>query len=221
MKRKGASNIIMSAGIVALLIMTACIPVLASGGDDKGTVECSISNIMGTNFEKKSLPSEKIKEMEAKIVKILSRDEESVNISETMGQVIEVLKDYGIFSEKDGFINFIFDKKEWGWGIFNYVVSYGRGEIYIPLKSDRSFIRMMFRPIFFKYNLGVTITKFGSNYIWDSKNTMSNMGWMFGRQRGFTVGFVGLHIRVPHKLSPDSHLFIGTSLIINGNNLLF
>jgi len=199
-------TVLMSAGIVALFV---------SSGGDREMVECSISDIAGTKIQKKSLSAEEAREMENKIAGILDSDRMPANISEVIERVIEVLKDYGILPDR-----FMFGKT-WGWGVFNYIISYGRGEIYIPLKSDRSFVRMMLRPILFNYNAGVTVAKFGTNYMWDSRNTVGNIGWMLGRQRGFTVGFIGVHVRIPHALHPDSHLFIGTTLILNGNNLLF
>ncbi len=218
MKKK--FTVLMSAGIVALFIMTAAIPSLVSGsnnsGNNKEVVECSISNIAGTAVQKKSLSADKVEEMENKIAGILSANKAPTNISNVIERVIEVLKNYGILPEK-----YTLFGKTWGWGVFNYIISYGRGDIFIPLKSDRSFFRLIFRPIFFRYNAGVTVAKFGTNYMWDSRNTVGNVGWMLGRQRGFTVGFIGIHIRIPHPLHPDSHLFIGTTLILNGNNLLF
>jgi len=194
---KQSSSIILSAGVVALFLVAALIPSLASSRGDSEIVECGMSNILGTTFKEKSMPSEKI----------------------DVDRVVEVLKNYGILPEKYD-SSFLFGKT-WSWGVFNYIISYGRGETFVPLKSDRSFVRMMFRPIFFNYNAGITIAKFGTNYMWDSGSTFGNIGWMFGRQRGFTVGFIGIHIRIPHALHPDSHLFIGTTLILNGNNLLF
>ncbi len=216
---KQSSSIILSAGVVALFLVAALIPSLASSRGDSEIVECGMSNILGTTFKEKSMPSEKIDEMENKIAGILNADEASANISRIVDRVVEVLKNYGILPEKYD-SSFLFGKT-WSWGVFNYIISYGRGETFVPLKSDRSFVRMMFRPIFFNYNAGITIAKFGTNYMWDSGSTFGNIGWMFGRQRGFTVGFIGIHIRIPHALHPDSHLFIGTTLILNGNNLLF
>jgi len=207
-------TVFMSAGIVALFIMTGAIPSLVSSGGDKEVVECSISNISGTTIQKKSISADRMDEMENRIAGILNT--EHANISEIVERVIEVLKNYGILPDR-----YTLFGKTWGWGVFNYIVSYGRGEIFIPLKSDRSFVRMMLRPIFFNYNAGITVAKFGTNYVWDSMNTVNNIGWMLGRQRGFTVGFIGVHVRIPHALHPDSHLFIGTTLILNGNNLLF
>jgi len=211
------SYVLMAVGVIAMLLATSSFPALVSGEDDKETVECSISTILGTEIEKKTLSYEDANEMENKIARIINEGVQSTNISKVIERVIEVLRDYGIFPENHGFIF----GKTWGWGIFNYIVSYGRGEIFIPLKSDRSFFRILLRPILFKYNFGVTVAKFGTNYMWDSRNTVGNVGWMLGRQRGFTAGFIGLHIRIPHALQPDSHIFIGATLIINGNNLIF
>ncbi|HHH78012.1 MAG TPA: hypothetical protein ENL18_02215 [Thermoplasmatales archaeon] len=208
-------TVLMSAGIVALFVMTAAIPSLVSSGGSKEVVECSISDIVGTKVQKKSLSVEEANEMERKISGILDSNRMPANISEVVERIIDVLRDYGILQDRTIF------GKTWGWGVFNYIISYGRGEIYIPLKSDRSFVRIMLRPILFNYNAGITVAKFGTNYMWDSMNTVGNVGWMLGRQRGFTVGFVGIHVRIPHALHPDSHLFIGTTLILNGNNLLF
>ena len=208
---------LMAVGVVSLLLAASSFPALVSGGKDKEMVECSILMPSGKEIEKKMLSYEDANEMESKISQILDESARSTNISKVIERVIHVLREYGIFPEKYGF----FFGKTWGWGIFNYIVSYGRGEIFIPLKTDRSFLRIMLRPILFKYNFGVTVAKFGTNYMWDSRNTVGNIGWMLGRQRGFTAGFIGLHIRIPHALHPDSHIFIGTTLILNGNNLIF
>lgn len=209
--------ILMAVGVVAMLLAASSLPAMASRSDKKETIECSVSTIFGTEMEKKTLSYEDANEMESKIAQIINEGVQSANISKVIGRIIEVLRDYGIFPENRGFIF----GKTWGWGVFNYFISYGRGEIFIPLKSDRSFFRMMLRPILFKYTFGVTIAKFGTNYMWDNRNTIGNIGWMVGRQRGFTAGFIGLHIRIPHPLHSDSHIFIGTTLIINGNNLMF
>lgn len=104
-------------------------------------------------------------------------------------------------------------------GILTYIVSYGRGKVYIPLHRDGSFLRFFLRPIFFQYEKGITFAKFGANYAWDRFKTFGDYGVMIRSQRGIMIGFVGLHIKIGHKLTPDTHIFIGGSLITVGNDL--
>jgi len=110
-------------------------------------------------------------------------------------------------------------RKRMDFGFLTYVISYGRGKVYIPLHRDRSFLRFFLRPIFFKYERGITIAKFGANYVWDRCKTVGDYGFMIRRQRGVMVGFIGLHIKISHKLDPDTHIFIGGSMLMIGNDL--
>ena len=105
------------------------------------------------------------------------------------------------------------------YGILTYIISYGRGKIYIPFHRDRSFLRFFLRPVFFQYEKGLTIAKFGANYAWDRCKTIGDYGFMIRSQRGILIGFIGLHIRIKHKLTPDAHIFVGGSLITIGNDL--
>ena len=104
-------------------------------------------------------------------------------------------------------------------GVMTYVISYGRGKVYIPLHRDNTFLRFFIRPIFFKYERGVTIVKFGANYVWDRCKTVGDYGYMVRNQFGVMIGFVGLHIKIPHKLNPDTHIFVGGSFAMLGNDL--
>lgn len=210
MKKKGLFGV-----CICILILLSTPAFAANQQTNEGKVECYVSNVYEMKkINEKEMPFEKLEELEEKISNILNSNENEMD--EAINETLELLSNANILPD----ISAIFGK-EWGWGIFNYVISYGRGEIYIPFKSDRSFLRLLLRPIFFKYNIGFTMTKFGATYMWDSNGVVGNMGFMLGRQRGFMVGFVGLHIRIPHKLNPDGHLFIGAAIMINGNNLLF
>ena len=106
-----------------------------------------------------------------------------------------------------------------GNNVLTYIVSYGRGKVYIPLHRDGSFLRFFLRPIFFQYEKGITFAKFGANYAWDRCKTFGDYGIMIRSQRGIMIGFVGLHIKIGHKLTPDTHIFIGGSWITVGNDL--
>ncbi|MCD6222260.1 MAG: hypothetical protein J7K12_01055 [Thermoplasmata archaeon] len=110
--------------------------------------------------------------------------------------------------------------KRMDFGVLTYVVSYGKGKVYIPLHRDRSFLRLFIRPIFFKYEKGFTFVKFGANYRWDRCKTFGDYGFMVRKQRGVMIGFIGLHIKIGHKLNPDTHIFVGGSFVMIGNDLL-
>jgi len=109
--------------------------------------------------------------------------------------------------------------KRMDFGILTYVISYGKGKVYIPFHKDRSFLRFFLRPIFFKYEKGFTVAKFGANYMWDRCKSFGDYGIMIRNQRGVMIGFIGLHIKIKHKLNPDTHIFIGGSLAMIGNDL--
>jgi len=205
--------------IICAILLLSSVPALANPKTEQGKVECYKSNFYGMKeINEKALSYEKLDALDKRLAGIFNSNN---NIDKKMNETLSILENAAILPENfdSHFLSML--RKEWGWGILNYVISYGKGEIYIPLKSDRSFLRLLLRPIFFKYNMGFTMTKFGATYIWDRSNVMGNIGFMLGRQRGFMVGFIGLHIRISHKLNPDSHLFIGAAIMINGNNLLF
>ena len=109
--------------------------------------------------------------------------------------------------------------KRMDFGVLTYVVSYGKGKVYIPFHRDRSFLRLFLRPIFFKYEKGFTIVKFGANYRWDRLKSFGDYGIMLRHQRGVMIGFIGLHIKIRHRLNPDTHIFIGGSWAMMGNDL--
>ena len=208
--------------ILVLLIPLSISSIIAKGGTEHN-VKCYSSNPKGvTQLFEKTVSYEELNELEKHLNALFSNhiEDEMDTIRE---RVLEILQNANIFPENFDYRQFLpsFCKKEWGWGIFNYIISYGNGEIYIPLRSDRSFLKIILRPIFFNYGYGITLTKLGATYIWDKDCTVGNIGLMLGRQRGFMIGFIGLHIRIPHNLVPDSHLFLGAAISINGNNLLF
>lgn len=95
------------------------------------------------------------------------------------------------------------------------IVSYGKGKVYIPFHRDRCFLRLFLRPIFFNYENGFTIVKFGANYFWKGKS-IGDYGCMIRNQFGMMLGFFGLHIKISYKLKPDTHIFIGSAWIIFG-----
>ncbi|HEC82584.1 MAG TPA: hypothetical protein ENI53_01700 [Thermoplasmatales archaeon] len=102
-------------------------------------------------------------------------------------------------------------------GFSNYLISYGRGKVYIPFSKERCFLRFMLRPIFFNYEKGFTIVKFGANYLWKGKS-LGDYGMMFRSQCGMMLGFYGLHIKISWKLRPDTHIFVGGNLLLVGKD---
>ena len=106
---------------------------------------------------------------------------------------------------------------KWDFGFSNWIISYGKGKVYIPLSRERSFFRLLFRPIFFDYQEGFTMVKFGANYFWKGKS-MGDYGIMLRNQQGMMLGFFGIHIRIRHPLQPDTHIFIGTNLLMIGRD---
>jgi len=106
---------------------------------------------------------------------------------------------------------------KWDFGFSNWIISYGKGKVYIPLSRERSFLWIILRPIFFNYQEGFTLVKFGANYIWKGKS-VGDYGIMLRNQAGCMIGFVGLHIRIRHALEPDTHIFIGSTLLLAGRD---
>ncbi len=106
---------------------------------------------------------------------------------------------------------------KWDFGFSNWIVSYGKGKVYIPLSRERSFLWILLRPIFFNYQEGFTFVKFGANYVWKGKS-IGDYGLMLRNQAGIMMGFVGLHIRIRHPLQPDIHIFIGSTLLLAGKD---
>lgn len=111
-------------------------------------------------------------------------------------------------------------------GFSNYVISYGRGDVYVPLSRDRSLLspeksfifRFVLRPIYFNYyDGGMTFVKFGANHFWKGRS-VGDYGFMLGDQCGMMMGFFGTHICIPWKLRPDTHLLVGGCLMIVGYN---
>ncbi len=99
----------------------------------------------------------------------------------------------------------------------NIIMSYGKGKVYIPFHRSRSFLRLVLFPIFFNYEKGITVVKFGANYLWRGKS-IGDYGFMLGRQCGMMLGFAGVHIKISYKLRPDTHIFIGVNWFTVGND---
>ena len=104
-------------------------------------------------------------------------------------------------------------------GFSNYILSFGGGKVFIPFSKERSFLRLILRPILFHYSKGFTITKFGANYLWKGKS-IYDYGIMCGNQFGMMLGFVGLHIKISWKLREDTHIFVGSSIFFIGYDIL-
>ena len=105
-------------------------------------------------------------------------------------------------------------------GFTNYVLSYGRGDVFIPLGKERSFFRFVWKPILFNFEHGVTLVKFGANYEWKGHG-IGDFGVMLNKQCGLMAGFFGLHVRIPWQLRPDTHIFMGGTLFMLGYNRAF
>ena len=121
------------------------------------------------------------------------------------------------FRSKDVFPS-LFCHREKRWGILTSIISYGSGKVHIPLKmGDRGSMRPILRPIFWHYpQKGITSVRFGATYSWPGAATWGYRGWMTGPQSGVMVGFIGIHIKLSHKLRPDNHLLMGRTLSIMG-----
>lgn len=104
-------------------------------------------------------------------------------------------------------------------GFSNYIVSVGGGKVFIPFSRERCFFRLLLRPILFQYTKGITITKFGANYLWKGKS-IDDYGLMLGNQLGMMLGFIGLHIKIAWKLREDTHIFVGSSILFVGYDRL-
>ncbi len=111
-------------------------------------------------------------------------------------------------------------------GFSNLIFSYGKGDVYVPMARDcallspeNSFIfRFVLRPIFFNYHSGgMTMVKFGANYFWKGQ-TVRDFGFMLGDQTGMMMGFYGTHVKIPWRLRPDTHIFVGGNLLTVGYN---
>ena len=105
---------------------------------------------------------------------------------------------------------------KWDFGFASYIISYGKGKVYIPLKNERTFFRFFLRPIIFNYyGGGFTLIKLGANYVWKGK-TIGDFGFMTMDQWGMMLGFFGLHVRIRWLVRPETHIFVGSSLMIAG-----
>jgi hypothetical protein len=111
-------------------------------------------------------------------------------------------------------------------GFSNLLFSYGKGDVYVPVARDSPFLspertflfRFILRPIIFNYhNGGFTAVKFGANYFWKGP-VFLDYGYMLGDQIGMMLGFIGVHIRIPWLLRPDTHIFVGANLLTVGYN---
>ena len=103
-------------------------------------------------------------------------------------------------------------------GILTSIMSYGSGKVYIPFKlGNRGSIRPIFRPMFWNYpDKGVTSVRLGATYAWPEEKTWGYRGWLSGPQSGLMRGFMGIHIKLAHKLRPDTHFLMGQTLSIRG-----
>jgi hypothetical protein len=107
--------------------------------------------------------------------------------------------------------------------VFSHIFSYGHGVACIPFQKSlpfgitrQTYVGMLLRPIWWKYN-SFSYTLVRNEHLippridfWD----------MIGRQSGFMIGFIGIHISIIRPLMPDTHIFIGRTLILVNKDLI-
>jgi hypothetical protein len=106
--------------------------------------------------------------------------------------------------------------------IGSHIFSYGHGKAFIPLDIDlpmgithQTFVGLLLRPVWWDYNL------FSYTMVRKGKVFPPRIDFMdtIGRQQGFMVGFVGLYLRILRPALPDTHLFIGRTLLLVNKDL--
>jgi hypothetical protein len=108
--------------------------------------------------------------------------------------------------------------------VFSHIFSYGHGKVCIPLQRSlplgitrQTYVGLLLRPIWWNYNcLSFTVVRKGHIVppridFWD----------MWGNQKGFMIGFLGIHMSIIRPLVPDTHVFIGRALFIVNKDLMF
>lgn len=219
-----------------LAICIFLVPTLLGGAivvdDNDDKINCSIlfigsdiKPIERTLPEKEVVTLEKQLEILSKIYQVLKNPKKGCLEkvwSRFMGErIFNVLKEKKILphgcKNRDMFLSLSFHREK-RWGIFSSIMSYGSGKVYIPFKlGDRGSIRPIFRPIFWHYpNKGVTSVRLGATYSWPGEKTLGYRGWLSGPQSGRMMGFMGIHIKLSHKLRPDTHFLLGQTLSIKG-----
>jgi hypothetical protein len=204
--------------------------IVADNNDDK--INCSILFI-GSDIKpiERTLPEKEVVTLEkqldilSKIYQVLKNPKKGCLEkiwSRFMGErIFNVLKEKKILPQgcknRDMFPSLSFHREK-RWGILTSVMSYGSGKVYIPFKlGERGSIRPIFRPIFWHYPIkGVTSVRLGATYSWPGEKTLGYRGWLSGPQSGVMMGFTGIHIKLSHKLRPDTHFLLGKTLSIKG-----
>lgn len=111
--------------------------------------------------------------------------------------------------------------------IFPHIFSYGHGRVFIPyykplpagitgLKHE-TIIGLLLRPIWWHYNT-VSYTIVRKEHIFPPRIDFWDM---CGRQKGFMIGFMGLYVAFYRPFLPDTHVFIGRTMFLLGEDLIF
>ncbi len=214
------------------LIPTLLGGAIAADNTDDDNTNCTILFI-GSDIKpiKRALPEKEIVTLEkqldilSKIYQVLKNPKkgylEKIG-SRLMGErIFNVLKEKKLLPQcskcRDMFPSFSFHREK-RWGILTSIMSYGSGKVYIPFKvADRGSIRPILKPIFWHYpNKGITSVRLGATYSWPGEKTIGYRGWLNGPQSGVMMGFMGIHIKLSHKLRPDTHFLMGKTLSIKG-----
>ncbi len=111
--------------------------------------------------------------------------------------------------------------------IFPHIFSYGHGRVLIPfyqplpagmmgLKHE-TILGLLLHPIWWHYNT-LSYTMVRKEHVFPPRIDFWDM---CGRQKGFMIGFIGLYIAFYRPLLPDTHFFIGRTMFLLGEDLLF
>jgi hypothetical protein len=111
--------------------------------------------------------------------------------------------------------------------IFPHIFSYGHGRVLIPyyqplpvgitgLKHE-TIIGLLLRPIWWHYNT-VSYTMVRKEHIFPPRIDFWDMT---GRQKGFMIGFMGLYVAFYRPYLPDTHFFVGRTMFLLGEDLIF
>lgn len=224
---------------ICLITMPAIFSPIVNGEDEHTIIRYSIFNGNGITEGEEVISSkdgEKIEEAlneingELRMLPLLQDEEQ---IKEAMNKMISAafcLHDWKIFAFLLDWIEDIIDFYITPWtkpSVLPHIFSYGHGRVYIPFYRPmpagmmgikyESILGLLLRPIWWHYNmLSYTLVRKGHVFppridFWD----------MIGRQRGFMIGFFGVYIAIYRPFMPDTHFFIGRTMFLLGEDLLF
>ncbi len=222
---------------VAILSVPAVFtPFRASASDEKAEIRYTIFTEDGT-FEGKDVVSPDKADMVIKTIEKINYDFRALKSSLTPEEVenakallvgdIASLSWLKIFAYMLDKIEDVIDAYLTPWAtvsVFSHIFSYGHGKACVPLQSNlplgitrQTYVGLLLRPIWWNYNIfSYTIVRSGHLMppridFWDT----------LGRQSGFMIGFMGIHMSVIRPLVPDTHIFIGRTLLLVNKDLMF